>query len=202
MPYLQIMPKTDILIDYNFDIYLILSDRDLRNLDTLEMINFKGIDLNVNKIFSIFKRFSFIFVYSKLNFYLNNRLLQPADCSYDSFRTKTTFLSNFNSLTFYFVKYAENLCPYVFNQVFAQSISILDITNSFLNKNRLSFLTLNDTDYSNKNNIVIKNLVLGFKYEALTSKVMDKYAFKNVFELRIIGFLNNIQTDLFSHYIV
>lgn len=200
-PYLQIIPKNEILIDYNFDIYSILGDKDLKNLDTLEMINFKGIDLNANNIFSIFKRFSFSFVYSKLNFYFNNRLLQPADCTYDSFRTKTTFFSNFNSLTFYFVKYTEDLCPYVFNQVFAHRISILDITNSFLNKNSLSFLKLNATEYSKENNIVIKNLVLSLKYEALTARIMDKYAFRNVFELRITGFLNGIQTDLFSYFI-
>jgi hypothetical protein len=57
--------------------------------------------------------------------------------SYFGHITKLYFLQH--------VFYAENICPYVFAKTELNELGLSGITNSLLFKNRLNFMTLNET---------------------------------------------------------
>jgi hypothetical protein len=159
------------------------------------MIYFNGIDIKTSEMDFL----QLYFLFSKLDIYSNNSLVGSNQCNNQTFKESKYFFANFNNIFLFYVKYPDYLCPLIFSNSVIYSIYFDDISNSYLNKNRLHFSEMDD-ELANKNEPIINNLVFNVKYDSLTLKNLDKYVFKFVFKLSIYGYLNDIQNDLFGYF--
>jgi len=192
------IPKTEILLNEDFKLEKILT----KNEDFFEiyLINIKGIsfyeELVSEKIEStraISENLHFYF--GKLEAYLNEtKIIPQMQCNQKTFLNMTNSIQRFFSLDFYQIVYPqEGVCAHVFQKCLARVILFNNIINSYLIKNRLSFL--------NKNKTFIPKLeFLRFElfYESLTSSLIDKYLFQNVRHLIICRNLLGIESGLLN----
>jgi hypothetical protein len=193
---LEFVPNQEIIIDSQFDLNSIISRNYSQALKSIIMTYFSGIDLNTNDLNVSY--IIFMYVFSKLNLYNNNTLLKPSECNQKTFGSRKSFFSNFYYVSFTYVKYPESLCPYIFKDAYLYKVFMYDITNSYINKNRLSFVDLNETNSEHVS--FVYKLVLGVKYETLSSKILSKHVFKDLFEIKLTGVLIDIQVDLFKPF--
>lgn len=194
-PVLEFVPNQQIIIDSQFDLNSIISHNYSQALKSIIMTYFSGIDINT-KDFKV-GYIIFMYVFSKLNLYNNNTLVNPSECNEQTFRSKKSFFSNFYYVSFTYVNYPESLCPYIFKDAYLYKVFMYDITNSYINKNRLSFMDLNETD---EHVSFVYKLDLGIKYETLTRNILSKHVFKDLFEIKLIGVLIDIEADLFKNF--
>ena len=103
-------------------------------------VNFKGIDYNTTPIPYEYK--SVYYGFSKLDFYINNTLLDVSHCRREFF--KHSFLSDFVYIYLYYSRYPEFICPYVFLNSMIFGLYVTDITSSLLNKNQFNILEVDD----------------------------------------------------------
>ena len=186
-------PNERIIIDSSFDLKKLVSFKDGKSLMHMVFVNFKGIDYNTLPI--PYEYVNIYYGFSKLDFYINNTLLDVSHCRREFF--KHSFLINFVNINLYYSRYPEFICPYVFLNSYILGLYVTDITNSLLNKNQFNILEVNDLI---KFEILIKRLILEIKYETLTTKIMNKNVFECTTNLQVLGVLNNIQADLFYHF--
>lgn len=195
--FIEFNPRQPIIIDSAFNLNRLISFPNLKKLYTLCMIYFKGIDINTHRILV---KVDFYFTSSKLDFYINNSLITKKECimeNFESFDNSRTFFSNFGSIAFIGVSYKHPVCPFVFLNSNLYTVYFTDIANSFLNKNVLNFIDVNETNISM---IFIKNLMLDIKYDVLSFNIMNRYLFQNLERIKIYGCLIDINEELFKHF--
>ena len=192
--FLEFIPNRQIIIDESFQLNKILSKNSIDKIDNLCMVYFKGIDIKA-KSQNLYKSQLYL-IFSKLELYSNDSLIDPTQCNQNTFNRKYSFFASFNSIFLLYVKYPEYLCPLIFSNSVINYINFDDISNSFLNKNRLRFTEINN----HSGDVLIRSATLNIKYDSLTTKILNKYVFKYIYDLEINGYLNDIQTDLFSHF--
>ena len=155
------------------------------NLD-LNLANPKFVEHNISQI---------DFVFSTFDFYLNEtRLITPDLCLRRYFEHS---MMNFgNLMMFNNPYYSKNVCPYVFTNSPVKYVFFNQISNSFIYKNQLEFLAINESESLNMPNIT--SLTVSVNFEHITSKLVNKNIFNNIFIVYLQGYFYDIQVDLFD----
>ena len=131
---------------------------------------------------------------SQFDVYLNGKRIE--ECN--ELNTTRSFLSTFNTVNFMNVKYANKICPLVFQHTDIVSINFRDITNTLLIMNRLSFTPLNKTDLVILPNIFM--LFLEMHNEKLSESIMNAQLFKKVNYISILGSVSSIDTYVLKEF--
>jgi hypothetical protein len=172
--------------------------------------NLKGLNLNTssylgasNPFIAINSYLSIEFRYSKFGIYNDDGNLiemNSTECSSYSLTSKDNFFTKIEELVLISNMFASKLCPMWFISSKLNSLVIDTVSNSFINKNQFEFI---DVDPAGGRNLVsYLNLIqITISYEHLTSRIFNRYLFKNAISLVIYG--NNIydvEYDLFKYF--
>lgn len=147
------------------------------NLETIYYVNFGGIDLSNRFISSISIKLTLHFYYTKLDFYLNRKIVNNQCDDYNVFKDVVKF-KDIDTLSFTNSDKFLTMCPYIFTNSYIKSISLREISNTFISKNFLQIIQLNNVSIdinSYIENIELKN-VYSFKID---TSFLDKLVFKN-----------------------
>ncbi len=205
--YLKIFANKNILInnDLNIDSVLKIINRTFSKMNVLFQ-NVKGFNEKSqlengsekrwnNRIIS-FQMKNVIF-----DFYRKRKFISIQDCSGENFGPKTSFFGSLEKLILLGETFYNNkICPYVFMNTKLQSLFLNDISNSLIFKNKLEFLSTNETkDFDmNIKNLFLLNLHLYF--EAITLANLNPLVFKTITHLLIEGNLEYIDENLFESF--
>ena len=198
-PDVVFFPNKEMIIDNSFDLRKILDNVELNSIKLFYIRQIKGVDLN--SMIVKLRQPTLLYIYlSKLNIYSNHKLTVTKDCNSNVYTNKTnTFLNSFEKVFFTNTMYPSEWCPFFFLNSNLVQIIFRDITNSFINKNRLRFYELDE----NAQNVAINslaNLQFTMHYETLDNKILNKHLFKNVIEINLFGVVNSIEIGLFKDF--
>ena len=138
-----------------------------------------------------------------LAFYRNGTLLRDSDCLKTNFDAAygRSFFGSLQSLVMPDnVFYKQKICPYVFLQSRLQQVSFGQITNSLLFKNRLEFLSINQTGTFDMSLTDLIILELSLAFERITLRLVDRFVFKDIRYLMLTGAPQGIESDFFSNF--
>ena len=96
--------------------------------------------------------------------------------------------------------YSTNVCPYVFMNTNLNRVSFLSIANSFIYKNRLEFIDINETGTFDLGIKRLDVVEFSFAYEHFSQKILNTLVFKKVLVVILQGIIYGIQTDLFTRF--
>ena len=208
----SIIPDSPIILDDSLDLSDLFFDFDQLTIKFIfYYANFRGINLNfmansgivVTFFSNKHSKFSLRMRYSKFAFYNNkNQLLNPnsTECGQYRFENGYNFFSKIKELYVADSIYATKICPMWFVNSKLLYVSLQSISNSFINKNMLEFIEI-DENISVNLITRINQVVLEVSYVFLTTKILDRNLFRNIVELDVFG--NNIydiEHDLFKHF--
>jgi hypothetical protein len=163
--------------------------------------NIKGFDQNSFHKYSNFAITNYEIYFSSVNFefYLNSTLITKDMCNYANFNEKPiNFFWAMTKIIFsYEVSYTSPICPYVFVNSQVVILGMYEITNSFIFKNRLEFINVDD-DISTLNGP--SYLVINIVFEELTTKILCPRVFKNLQFFSVNGAPSKIQSNLFEPF--
>jgi len=163
--------------------------------------NIRGFNLNGEEYKSTFERGEIFFLDTKFKFYLNNTPLERNMCTRQNFAKKSssTMFGSFENIIFQRENlYSTNVCPYVVMNTRLKMLSLLEISNSLIYKNRIEFLKINDTMPLNNENLFYFNIHV--TYEMLSEKILNTHAFANLKVFFATGILYNVENDLFKSF--
>ena len=190
------------LIDYSFDIRSLLNAFRFDNhTKAIYFYYLSGFNLkldNSNEKNKVEHNISHIFFHnSPFDFYVNeSRLITPDLCVRANFEQQTTPLNFGESTVFFNCYYTQSLCPYVFLNSPVKYLAFDQISNSLIYKNRLGFLSINESDYLNVFNL--QSLAIVVAYEHITLQLINTNVFKDMVSVFLEGYLYGIQEDLFD----
>ena len=195
---LRLHPYRPIHIGNNFDIRNLLKVFKFMSYSkpsvTLHSVN--GFDLRIasDSVNNEIKFFELLDV--KFDFYLNDSVLVTAElCSRDTMLS-LDFLGPVESLILSRnAIYTTHVCPYVFVKTKVNFIWFEEVTNSLLYKNRLGFLSVNETL-----NTSISSVIFGLAYEKVTSQLLSRSVFSQIECLYLKGIISEIEHDLFKDF--
>ncbi len=154
--------------------------------------------------FVLLSNYGFYFNNVNFDFYLNKTRITKEMCAHKNFYEKQInyFWPMTNVFFNYDVFYSAPVCPYVFLNTFIEQMALLEITNSFIFKNRLEFINV-DEDMPKPIGLNIRQLdylEINVLFEALTSNILYPPIFKTITLLQLTGSPYSIQTDLFESF--
>lgn len=187
-------PTNAIIIDKSFKLNDIINNNGKSY--TICMVNLKGIEIDSEYLDLTDSEFYYTF--SDLDFYSNSVLIDTNYCTEDTFYKTSSFFTNFRALSFIYVKYNQEVCPFLFKDTYLDTIYFTAISNSLINYNLLNIIELNITRLDL--NASIKTLILEQQYSELTFNILNKNVFEKLEELKIYGYLEDIQSDLFYSF--
>ena len=193
------------LLDFNFDIRSLTNSISFIKNDAISVFvhNINGFTINQDKKHTInqsvmnYTIHEVIFDEAKFDFYLNDaRLITPDLCVRSNFEHS---FSNFGEIVrFENAYYSRNVCPYVFMNTSLKSLSLYQISNSFIYKNQFEFLTINETERSCFFSPDFQSLDIQVYYIQITSKLINKNLFSCAEYVYLQGVFYDIQEDLFD----
>ena len=132
----------------------------------------------------------------KFKFYVNDSVPVTAGlCSRETFK-HLSFLGPVNSLILSRnAIYTTQVCPYMFVNTRVDFIWFEEVTNSLLYKNRLGFLSVNETL-----NTSISSVLFGLAYEKVTSHLLSPSVFGQIKSLYLKGIILKIDEELFKGF--
>ena len=199
--YIEITPKKALILDSTL------------NLNGLHLYkspifyyfsNLKGINVNLDLINSIptssekIINLQIIIQYGIFDFYFTNTKILENEAECNSYRVQDkNFLTNLNKLRLANAIFSSKVCPMLFMSSKFQTLSLATITNSFINKNQLFFMSINKTN-SKLIKFDIEALEIFIYYEILNKDLLNEHLFKNVRTIRIDSAnLYDVDHDLF-----
>ena len=200
--YVEFAPLIPILVNASFSLDKILNSTQINSIQSLQLASIMGVDIQYEvaiKQTKPIKSLDLIMFFSKLDIYSNGHLLvNESTCELATFNNSSNFFEPFLGVLFKRVIYPKSLCPLIFWRTHLSEVRFGDITNSFLEKNRLNFTHIAHI----KSDFLVKVFVLQLELyqERLTSSLMIKFLFRHLFELKIYGIVDDIQYDLFKDF--
>jgi len=193
-----------VLIDNNLNIsdFMRLFSFSKSQVKFIYLQKTKGFNRISNQsINNIFNSFVLNLERSKFDFYLDERLITKEKCVFENFpRSSANYFGSIQTL--FMVNgpyYSREICPYVFLNSPLYQLGLFTISNSFIYKNELGFLEINQTDNFNLN-VKIRKLLVNMAYEDLDRKILNRFVFKELFFFDLTGIVYSIEDDLFSHF--
>jgi hypothetical protein len=204
---IQLNPTSPAILDSS----LSLAGLKLARVDYfLYFSNIIGIDVETNPKFGLSynPNFNFMtmFSFSELQLFIKRQKLDNADACLSLFSNSPQLLSNnyFTRIEQLFfeenIVYRSKLCPLLFNNTLMVGFYAAEIANSFINKNILEFFHVNESLGSTIKAKSVHSLQLGINYETITSRLVNKYVFKEMNRLEIVGLIYDIEADLFKSF--
>jgi hypothetical protein len=194
-------PKDSLVIDESVQLNKVFDESKIKSIAYLNIINFKGIDINSQSFLLDSSRFKLklkINIYfSKLDIYSNSSLIEASKCDLATYNVSNNFFKHVYSISIQNVKYPKEWCPHFFHNFVLGHLFFFEIANSFLIKNRLNFYQLNSSKVYIK---YLFELQFDFTYEELNKNNLSPDLFRNVPYLGIGGVLNGIETRLFEDF--
>ena len=202
-PYVAMWPKYPLVIDENFRLDKVFNQTQINSIAILELDNLMGVDLNSRSfIFAPGKLIQKIIILkvsmSKFNIYSNSVLIENEKCDMVTYNTSLNFFKYFFKILLRNVEYPKVWCPYFFKDFHLAHLFLLDITNSFLIKNRLNFYQLNSSNHTYLKYLV--SLQLYLTYESLNRNSLSPELFQKMNMLTIRGILDGIEMSLFQNF--
>lgn len=137
------------------------------------------------------------FYYSKLDFYLNRILVQSCD---DLISGKHFSHSYEKDARFYYCEYNTKICPLGFLHLGIGRLRFYGIQNTFYRSNYPKFIPMNNTfEFMNYSSPFLLDLIDMQNIE-LTSTILDRTVFKDLFTLRLFGDIKSIQSGLLKSF--
>ena len=198
--YFGVRPTSTISYQTNFEILILFKmfKFDWKYQKVSVFLNFDGFNKqSKNAKSSIFLAdYSIQFKESNFDFYLDNQSITKSMCIKENFNE-----SYFGHITkLYFLQhvfYTKNICPYVFAKTELNELGLSGITNSLLFKNRLNFMTLNETvSIDSLNTKTLNTAILQVFYENIDQRLLNVHVFRNLRVLSISGIIYKIEEDL------
>ena len=190
----EIMPFPDkLILDDSFS-QANISIEPLDLLFSIQLNNLKGFrlnsnpfrDLNVNQV--IWWRFE----NSKLEFFLNETLLEKHSCSENLVEwalIKTIRVLSLNKGT----TFSSDQCPFIFKNADLYMLSLGWISSSLIGVNIFTFQNITAPNLNSS----IYQLHVNFYHADLNSKILNEFVFEKLQVLDLNGPINSIQKDLF-----
>jgi hypothetical protein len=193
----------------------VLLDNNLNISNFMELFNFsnpqlkliylqkiKGFNCISNQtINNIFNSYVLNLEGSKFEFYMDERPINKETCVLANFPRRSA--NYFGSIqTLFMVNspfYSRDICPYVFLNSPLYQLGLFTISNSFIYKNELGFLEINQTEKFSLN-VKMKKLLINMAYEDLDEKILNRFVFKELVIFDLTGIVYSIENDLFSHF--
>ena len=210
MDYLLLYPSRKLLIDDNLNLVDMLTMSYMENLiiRIKNILGFNQFTLNETLKQNTLLLSKYIVYFDSVNFdfYLNQKLITKEMCKKENFYGKNInyFWPMLNVYFNYDIFYSSDnpVCPYVFLNTHLKKLSLLQLTNSFIFKNRLSFINIdNDIPGSIGLNIPQLNfLEIDLTFEELTIDILCPHIFKKLTYLVVSGSPYQIQVNLFEKF--
>jgi predicted transposase YbfD/YdcC len=200
--HIYIEPSIELLIDNSFQIGKLFKEDQFNLIKDINLGNIKGIDVQSKFIESSIETFILAsFRFSKLDVYLNEKILNSSQCNTKIYNNLNNFFQYFVAIVFSQVRYPKNeLCPLIFLNSISKQFIFEDIINSYLTKNRLIFSKLNVSEDFDMGIRRIYMVTLFLYYENLSANNMDNHLFKRVIELKIFRTIENIEVGLLRNF--
>ena len=199
---LILLPNSDLFLDNTFDLISIVNQiqpyyKKTLTISFYKIEGFNYVEFKYEKITD----YSIYISFGRFDFYLENKLIGENECTYANFINKTSFFGSITDLRLGLnVVYSKKTCPYVFTNSYLTLLSINKIVNSFIYKNQLEFIDLNQSSNFSLNNKVLRYLNIELTYENLTSKIVNPHVFKYVKFITVLGILYDVENQLFSNF--
>ena len=203
MSILQLLPTDRIILDdsLNFNQTKIYSTQ---SIFCITLVNIKGFNLRSNpfKTLNIINYVPKEFIYwsvskTTFDFYDKNELIDN-NCNISLLNPTAYFIFKDSIVTLEKdIIFSLKTCPLIFQNSKIRLLKI-QISLSFINKNKLEFQQMNLTD--NKLNSKIVQLVITLYHTDLDNKLLNTDVFKKLNFLDLNGVINSIQDDLFKSF--
>ena len=203
---LKIFAKKNILLNNDLDLSGVLNlfnrsyiENDVVLFQNLNGFNENAYEVNNVELNGVLRVLQIMNV--NFDFYRRGKLVTSENCTSENFGSKTSFFGSLKSLMLTAnVLYNHRICPYVFANTNLEQLSLFDITNSLLFKNRLEFLNITDTKDFDMNIKNLNFLVLTIYFDTLTLTSLNPLTFKTLKALLIFGNLEHIEANLFENF--
>jgi hypothetical protein len=216
---LKIYSDNEFLLSFNtLDLSLLLSMFTFveKKRQTLLFQNVKGFNFDkslANKYVNteLISSFNLNFYNVKFDFYVNETLITENECLLNK-RKAFGFTSRdlrsggfFGSIKSLILSdnvfYNNKICPYAFTRTNLEQVGLLGITDSLIFKNRLKFVSINESgesfDLEARRLVFLK---LNVAYTRITLAQVDKFVFKEIQVIYLSGIIDEIQQDLFGYF--
>ena len=202
---LQFIPDNFIILDNSLDLSGLLIDSPSFSL---HFSNLKGIDILTDSRFNLDRTnlkydFYIDISYSHFVFYKNNAIFDSELCL-EYARSQNNSLNFFTHTTDLvlrnYVFFSKQTCPYLFNNSSMHSLGLGFLSDTLLNRNQFEFIDADELELTEIEPNNLKILYMTLMHEKLTSKILNKHVFKNLFSLSIVDQLVSIEEELFKSF--
>ena len=201
--YLQIYSTQTLILDNSLNLTELKLNKNEKRI-MIFVYNLIGIDIRTETFrFLAFDKTNFYFFieHSKVDLFSNGKIFSETDCHNLDYE-KSNFFTHIKNLFFgnYITFGKQKLCPYLFNNSQLTQLSIFSHTNSYLEKNVFEFLEINKTIGNTIHLNEFRFFFIYIRFDTLSTKIINQYVFKNVEQIRVYGYILNIQYDLFKNF--
>ena len=154
-----------------------------------------------NKIYKYFSDYQIQIENSRFEFYMNETRITDEMCKLANFKNDTNLFGAIQYMRLSTnIYYSKKTCPYVFINSKLVFLQLGHISNSFILKNQLEFVEIDQTNEFSLNNKALNFLSIDLAFENLNLKLINRHVFKYVKKLIIYGVVESIQMDLFLNF--
>ena len=194
------VPSDSLLIEKSFTDFL-SNSFDKMNLIMFEesiiiLQNIKGIQNDLFFPNEYLKNAQLILTFSIFDFYhFNEKVSNKAMCGL--VKGFNSFFTQFFTLMVTKAKYPEFLCPNIFHMSSLIKLTLNDISNSLLFKNRINIL---EYSFSDEKKSSLQYLEINFYNEELNTRLLSKQMFINVKNIWLMGKIERLEVNVFDGF--
>jgi hypothetical protein len=208
---IKLYAEKRVLLPSNLDIQKVLRMFYVETNGLILIQNIQGFNhqLDKNRTISLPSNLSpYVMVFTDVDFafYFNQTLINEAMCNsnisyYFHEHTPINYFSSIKTLLFNErIFYSSKVCPYAFMNTKLAMLTLSQITNSFIFKNRLEFIDVNSTSSDDLNIKNLKKFDVNIFFEDLTLKIVNRNVFQNIKILIVHGILLQMQPNLLDYF--
>ena len=200
--YIEFLPDRKLLFGtHTFEIKKILDRKQIAHIVNFCLVNIKGIDPNVRLYFLKQSKIMLSIYFSTFDIYTESgQEAKEYECNLASSNYTDNMFKNVIIIMLNKSKFNQRICPLMFSASRLYMVHIADISNSFMSKNRLGFVELDESTEKIMQINSLFILYLQMDYENLTRENLNRNVFRRIQEVSIRGILDDIQSDLFHTF--
>jgi hypothetical protein len=199
---LYFIPDVEILYNNTIDLYNLIFSIEFKNYQIIVFFRIKGFNLkSYNYNIQTYKFHEIDVLNGRFEFYINETRISQDLCLLEYFNSSFNIFGAIKVLAMEAtVRYSKLTCPLVFMNTNLARLSLSQLSNSLILKNQLEFLDINQTDDFHLNNSKLLYLNIGYAFETVSSKTLNKYVFKHLRNIVVWGLVDDIETSLFLNF--
>ena len=203
--YIQIYSSQKLILDNSLNLTELSLTGNKKHIN-IYLYNLAGINIRTETFRFLESEktdFYLFYDYSEFDLFLDGKIFSENDCKNLISKNdyKKNFFNHIKRLDLgYDVDFGRNkLCPYLFHYSQLISLTVFSHTNSFIKKNMFNFLEINETLGEKIHLNEFRYFFIYMKFDTLNDKIINKYVFKKIEQIRVYGYVLNIQYDLFKN---